>query len=427
MLHELAHQVRGPHDAIFYKAWDDLRAECEMLIVQGISGNPMKYGGSENSMNIGGIATAGRFGGILNIPGISVTVPRNRTLYDNKKSSNTSSLPTNVVTTSNYSPYMESPSDLSTNTIAAIKNAVSEIKKRTGRGKGKGYVLGSSSSSSSSSFAIARNRNSKRPLTITTFFPPSILPNRRGLVKSEGDSTFLSPMQLKREILAAAAERRLIDDSECANGWVVPTDEKHKSPIRKQSKKNELVDQRKTIEVLEDAEGTQVDVPIPSIESSQPKDGGDDNYYTILDEDELEIVENESDSEIQILSPVKPTIKDDQKRKVDGTRKNRNVKVVNEVIELDLLESPNKSPKTVTTKVSKSTSPRPRQGPGVSSQKDTQKDEQLALQLAAQQVAELERENIKRQQTIIALGGFDPYKAHVSSGSNAVARIHLAK
>ncbi|CAL1353939.1 unnamed protein product [Linum trigynum] len=38
MLHELCHNAHGPHNANFYKLWDELRKECEELISQGISG-----------------------------------------------------------------------------------------------------------------------------------------------------------------------------------------------------------------------------------------------------------------------------------------------------------------------------------------------------------------------------------------------------
>ncbi|KAJ0101703.1 hypothetical protein Patl1_03969 [Pistacia atlantica] len=38
MLHELCHNVHGPHNANFYKLWDELRKECEELISKGISG-----------------------------------------------------------------------------------------------------------------------------------------------------------------------------------------------------------------------------------------------------------------------------------------------------------------------------------------------------------------------------------------------------
>ncbi|KAJ4881953.1 zinc ion binding [Raphanus sativus] len=38
MLHELCHNVHGPHNASFYKLWDDLRKECEELMSKGITG-----------------------------------------------------------------------------------------------------------------------------------------------------------------------------------------------------------------------------------------------------------------------------------------------------------------------------------------------------------------------------------------------------
>ncbi|XP_059666546.1 uncharacterized protein LOC132312267 [Cornus florida] len=38
MLHELCHNVHGPHNANFYKLWDELRKECEELINKGIAG-----------------------------------------------------------------------------------------------------------------------------------------------------------------------------------------------------------------------------------------------------------------------------------------------------------------------------------------------------------------------------------------------------
>jgi DNA-dependent metalloprotease WSS1 len=39
MLHELTHNVRGPHDALFYEKLDELTAECEELITKGIVGS----------------------------------------------------------------------------------------------------------------------------------------------------------------------------------------------------------------------------------------------------------------------------------------------------------------------------------------------------------------------------------------------------
>lgn len=38
MLHELCHNAHGPHNASFYKLWDELRKECEELMAKGISG-----------------------------------------------------------------------------------------------------------------------------------------------------------------------------------------------------------------------------------------------------------------------------------------------------------------------------------------------------------------------------------------------------
>ncbi|KAJ6802659.1 DNA-dependent metalloprotease WSS1 isoform X2 [Iris pallida] len=39
MLHELCHIVHGPHDAQFYKLWDELRVDCEELVSKGITGS----------------------------------------------------------------------------------------------------------------------------------------------------------------------------------------------------------------------------------------------------------------------------------------------------------------------------------------------------------------------------------------------------
>ncbi|CAI9264890.1 unnamed protein product [Lactuca saligna] len=39
MLHELCHNAIGPHNAGFYKLWDELRKECEELMSKGISGS----------------------------------------------------------------------------------------------------------------------------------------------------------------------------------------------------------------------------------------------------------------------------------------------------------------------------------------------------------------------------------------------------
>ncbi|KAI4307884.1 hypothetical protein L6164_031013 [Bauhinia variegata] len=38
MLHELCHNSHGPHNANFYKLWDELRKECEELMAKGLTG-----------------------------------------------------------------------------------------------------------------------------------------------------------------------------------------------------------------------------------------------------------------------------------------------------------------------------------------------------------------------------------------------------
>ncbi|KAF8391669.1 hypothetical protein HHK36_023976 [Tetracentron sinense] len=38
MLHELCHNVHSPHNANFYKLWDEIRKECEELMSKGITG-----------------------------------------------------------------------------------------------------------------------------------------------------------------------------------------------------------------------------------------------------------------------------------------------------------------------------------------------------------------------------------------------------
>lgn len=38
MLHEITHNVVGPHNSAFYKLYDELKAECEDLIVRGVRG-----------------------------------------------------------------------------------------------------------------------------------------------------------------------------------------------------------------------------------------------------------------------------------------------------------------------------------------------------------------------------------------------------
>lgn len=46
MLHELAHIVRGPHDAVFYKLLDELKAECEELMARWVAAGRSSGGGS---------------------------------------------------------------------------------------------------------------------------------------------------------------------------------------------------------------------------------------------------------------------------------------------------------------------------------------------------------------------------------------------
>ncbi|KAK3128589.1 hypothetical protein QOZ80_6BG0463790 [Eleusine coracana subsp. coracana] len=46
MLHELCHNERGPHDAQFYKLWDELRKECEELVSKGITGTGQGFDGT---------------------------------------------------------------------------------------------------------------------------------------------------------------------------------------------------------------------------------------------------------------------------------------------------------------------------------------------------------------------------------------------
>ncbi|KAL5199938.1 hypothetical protein ABZP36_021141 [Zizania latifolia] len=46
MLHEFCHIARGPHDAQFYKLWDELRKECEELVSKGITGSGQRFDGT---------------------------------------------------------------------------------------------------------------------------------------------------------------------------------------------------------------------------------------------------------------------------------------------------------------------------------------------------------------------------------------------
>ena len=53
MLHELAHNSIGPHNASFNALWDELRKECEADIAANRGGSPQAYGGSKDSANVG--------------------------------------------------------------------------------------------------------------------------------------------------------------------------------------------------------------------------------------------------------------------------------------------------------------------------------------------------------------------------------------
>ncbi|XP_020573095.1 DNA-dependent metalloprotease WSS1 isoform X2 [Phalaenopsis equestris] len=46
MLHELCHIEHGPHNALFYKLWDELRKECDDLIAKGITGTGEGFDGT---------------------------------------------------------------------------------------------------------------------------------------------------------------------------------------------------------------------------------------------------------------------------------------------------------------------------------------------------------------------------------------------
>ncbi|GIL89244.1 hypothetical protein Vretifemale_17094 [Volvox reticuliferus] len=45
MLHELVHNVRGPHDSAFYKLLDEITAECEELMARGVGGTGVGFDG----------------------------------------------------------------------------------------------------------------------------------------------------------------------------------------------------------------------------------------------------------------------------------------------------------------------------------------------------------------------------------------------
>eukprot|EP00198_Chlamydomonas_reinhardtii_P010778 XP_001700115.1 predicted protein [Chlamydomonas reinhardtii] len=45
MLHELVHNVRGPHDKVFYNLLDEVTAECEELMAKGVGGTGVGFDG----------------------------------------------------------------------------------------------------------------------------------------------------------------------------------------------------------------------------------------------------------------------------------------------------------------------------------------------------------------------------------------------
>ncbi|KAH7843480.1 hypothetical protein Vadar_017131 [Vaccinium darrowii] len=54
MLHELCHNAHGPHNANFYKLWDELRKECEDLMNKGITGTGEGF--DRPGMRLGGLS-----------------------------------------------------------------------------------------------------------------------------------------------------------------------------------------------------------------------------------------------------------------------------------------------------------------------------------------------------------------------------------
>ncbi|KAG0263428.1 hypothetical protein BG011_008835 [Mortierella polycephala] len=66
MLHELAHNIRGPHDAQFYKALDDLNNEYDKVVVSGYTGEGFDAAGHRLGAKNGGFGLGGnRLGGAL--------------------------------------------------------------------------------------------------------------------------------------------------------------------------------------------------------------------------------------------------------------------------------------------------------------------------------------------------------------------------
>ncbi|KAG0281314.1 hypothetical protein BGZ95_004951, partial [Linnemannia exigua] len=67
MLHELAHNIRGPHDQVFYKALDDLNDEYDKIVASGYTGEGFDAAGQRLGTKHGGFGLGGsRLGGAQN-------------------------------------------------------------------------------------------------------------------------------------------------------------------------------------------------------------------------------------------------------------------------------------------------------------------------------------------------------------------------
>ncbi|KAG0315796.1 hypothetical protein BGZ97_007814 [Linnemannia gamsii] len=65
MLHELTHNIRGPHDPVFYKALDDLNDEYDKIVASGYTGEGFDAAGHRLGTKHGGIGPYGvRLGGV---------------------------------------------------------------------------------------------------------------------------------------------------------------------------------------------------------------------------------------------------------------------------------------------------------------------------------------------------------------------------
>ncbi|KAG0285960.1 hypothetical protein BGZ96_009869 [Linnemannia gamsii] len=64
MLHELTHNIRGPHDQVFYKALDDLNDEYDKVVASGYTGEGFDAAGHRLGTKSGGFGHGGaRLGG----------------------------------------------------------------------------------------------------------------------------------------------------------------------------------------------------------------------------------------------------------------------------------------------------------------------------------------------------------------------------